>query len=91
MSVKSVKYLYKYVYKGHDCARIEFDKVYNHDEIKMFVDAKCVSATEATWILFEFRMHENHIPSLDFLFTYLEDRMFIFDQEKRNRQLHRPH
>ena len=35
---------YKYVYKGHDCARIEFDEVYNHDEIKTFVYAKYVSA-----------------------------------------------
>ena len=58
MSVKSVKYLYKYVYKGHDCARIEFNEIYNHDEIKVFVDVRYVSATEAAWRLFEFRRHQ---------------------------------
>ena len=51
MSVKSV-------YKGHDCARTEFSKVYNDDEINTFVDARYVSATEAAWRLFEFRMHQ---------------------------------
>ena len=58
MSVKSIKYLYKYVYKGHDCARIEFNEVYNHDEIKTFVDARYVIATQAAWRLLKFRMHQ---------------------------------
>lgn len=29
-SVKSVKYLYKYIYKGHDCATVEFDAITNN-------------------------------------------------------------
>ncbi|GBO45558.1 hypothetical protein AVEN_37637-1 [Araneus ventricosus] len=33
-SIKSVKYLYKYVYKGHDAAiRFENEKTLDHDEI----------------------------------------------------------
>ena len=45
MSIKSVKYLFKYVYKGHDCINIELSEsnVYTHDEI----DARYVSAPEA--------------------------------------------
>ena len=47
MSVKSVKYLLKYVYKGHDCASIH---VYqeskrsqmDYDEILMHLDARYI-------------------------------------------------
>ncbi|GBN38210.1 hypothetical protein AVEN_100295-1, partial [Araneus ventricosus] len=40
-SVKSVKYLYKYVYKGHDAASVKIQKegVLDHDEILSFVEA----------------------------------------------------
>ena len=57
MSVKCVKYLYKYIYKGHDCIELEFKEVLNHDEITTFVDARYVSAPEAAWRIFEFYMH----------------------------------
>ena len=57
MSIKSVKYLYKYVYKGHDCVQLEFSEHLEHDEIHTFVDARYVSAPEAAWRLFEFPMH----------------------------------
>ena len=60
-SIKSVKYLFKYVYKGHDCANIELcektgDLEWN--EIKSFLDTRYVSAPEAVWRLFKFSMHE---------------------------------
>ena len=50
-SLLAVKYLYKYVYKGHDCATVTFsqctDRANNQstsanetlDEIKMYLDA----------------------------------------------------
>ena len=43
-SVKSVKYLYKYVYKGHDGARMMFDNEGNviHDEISKYVEMRYV-------------------------------------------------
>ncbi|XP_057305457.1 uncharacterized protein LOC130642388 [Hydractinia symbiolongicarpus] len=58
MSVKSVKYLYKYIYKGHDCANIEINERIDHDEVQTFLDARYVSAPEAIWRLFEFTMHQ---------------------------------
>ena len=60
MSIKSVKYLFKYVYKGHDCINLELSEgnhVYNHDEIRMYLDARYVSAPEAFWRLSEYEMH----------------------------------
>ena len=60
-SIKTVKYLFKYVYKGHDCARIRMHgdaATYEHDEISTFLEARYVSAPEAFWRLSEFPMHK---------------------------------
>lgn len=59
-SIKSVKYLFKYVYKGHDCANVAIKEhqTLNHDELKTFIDSRYVSAPEAAWRLFAFKMHD---------------------------------
>ncbi|GBN68026.1 hypothetical protein AVEN_217851-1 [Araneus ventricosus] len=62
-SVKSVKYLYKYVYKGHDAASVKIQKegALDHDEILSFVEGRYVSAPEAMWHLNEFNLsHKSH-------------------------------
>ncbi len=64
--MQSVKYLYKYIYKGHDCANVEIkvnkDK-HNQskttqtivfDEITKYVSGRYVSAPEASWRIFKF-------------------------------------
>ncbi|XP_053149050.1 LOW QUALITY PROTEIN: uncharacterized protein LOC128343641 [Hemicordylus capensis] len=63
-SVRSVKYLFKYVYKGHDCAKVEIlePDTLNHDEITTYMDARYVSVPEAAWRLNGFEMHyQSHI------------------------------
>ncbi|CAF2111767.1 unnamed protein product [Rotaria magnacalcarata] len=67
-TVKSIKYLFKYVYTGHDCANIKlklpakdgaiFAKTLEWDEIKAHLDARYVSAPEAVWRLFQFPLHD---------------------------------
>lgn len=62
-SVKSVKYLYKYVYKGHDAISVRLQRegtngVLVYDEIQTFLDGRYVSAPEAMWCLNEFPMSE---------------------------------
>ncbi|GBO43211.1 hypothetical protein AVEN_119477-1 [Araneus ventricosus] len=62
-SVKSVKYLYKYVYKGRDAASVKIQKegALDHDEISCFVEGRYVSAPEAMWRLNEFNLwHKSH-------------------------------
>ncbi|GBM79861.1 hypothetical protein AVEN_40381-1 [Araneus ventricosus] len=62
-SVKSVKYLYKYVYKGHDAASVKIQKegALDHDEILSFVEGRYVSVPEAMWRLNEFNLsHKSH-------------------------------
>ncbi|XP_044019460.1 uncharacterized protein LOC122859843 [Aphidius gifuensis] len=51
-SIQSVKYLYKYIYKGHDAACFEItnnthEKYINHDEIHNSIETRYVSAVEA--------------------------------------------
>ena len=59
-TIKSVKYLFKYIYKGHDCANIQVttSNELNHDEITTFLDARYVSAPEAFWRLSEYKLHD---------------------------------
>ncbi|XP_021739870.1 uncharacterized protein LOC110706280 [Chenopodium quinoa] len=65
-TIKVVKYLYKYVYKGHD--RVAFnilaeDKNCN-DEIAQFQSGRWVSPCEAAWRIFGFDLFEMHPPVL---------------------------
>ena len=66
-TVSAVKYLYKYVYKGHDRAIVEFhtgdssesSKTKKVDEIVNYLEARYESATEACYRLFAFELHAN--------------------------------
>ncbi|XP_071913922.1 uncharacterized protein [Coffea arabica] len=64
-TIKAVKYIYKYIYKGHD--RTSFSVVNNKsdseiDEIKQYVSARWVSPPEAAWRIFRFCMSEIKPP-----------------------------
>ncbi|GBN06833.1 hypothetical protein AVEN_115960-1 [Araneus ventricosus] len=56
-SIRSIKYILKYVYKGHDCAKVIFKNngqgSIKWDEIKTFLDARYESYLEAMWRLLE--------------------------------------
>ena len=82
--INSVKYLYKYVFKGHhDKAQVYMlnGQQENQDEIKNFLDARYVSASEACWRLFSFPMHKE-FPSCQRLDIHLEnERLIYFDED----------
>lgn len=62
-NIKSSKYLFKYVYKGHDCIQVTITEnahphqQVNLNEISTFLHARYVSPPEAKWHLLEYRMH----------------------------------
>ena len=66
MSIKSVKYIFKYVYKGYDCANIERLEVdpATMNEIKTYLDTRYVSAPESMWRMSEYKVsdksHSSH-------------------------------
>lgn len=76
-TVKSVKYIHKYIYKGHDRITMEFGKPI--DEIKQYLDARWISPPEGIWRLYRFRMHDEK-PSVTRLQIHLPgEQHIIFD------------
>ncbi|XP_026416586.1 uncharacterized protein LOC113312026 [Papaver somniferum] len=58
-SVKFVKYLYKYVWKGVDCICMEVSSKKGFEyEIKQFVDARWIFPQEALWRIYKYQMNK---------------------------------
>ena len=62
-SLKSVKYLFKYTFKGHDRAALE---LHDGNEVAAHVDARYVGPAEACWRLFGFPLQgmSHHVERL---------------------------
>lgn len=86
-SVKAVKYLYKYSYKGPDRLNIQIDDSQQHDEIEEYLDCRYISPPEACWRIFGFSMHsQSH--SVERLPVHLEDsQTIIFSEDADNEDL----
>lgn len=67
-SLKSVKYLFKYIYKGHGMVFIvvreagKVDDKGDIDEIKQYRDARWVIPLEALWKIYNLDLSQNHPP-----------------------------
>ncbi|XP_049350419.1 uncharacterized protein LOC125815062 [Solanum verrucosum] len=86
--VKAIKYLYKYIYKGHDkCAvYIESDEGEKFiDEIRSFQDARWVSPPEAMWRIYEFTLSEMQ-PAVINLQLHLPGKQAVYYWKKQNLQ-----
>ncbi len=89
-NIHVIKYLFKYVYKGHDRATVEISRQYDNategsvvktDEIKKYLDCRYVSASEATWRIFKFDIHE-WFPTVERLQYHLPNQqMVLFDDD----------
>jgi hypothetical protein len=87
-SVAVVKYLYKYVYKGHDPAQVDVVALDGaalaqprmRDEIKIYQDGRYVSASEASHRLYGFDLHKEHL-NVVWLVVHLKGRQTILFQE----------
>ncbi|XP_075111905.1 uncharacterized protein LOC142182019 [Nicotiana tabacum] len=78
-SAKVVKYLYKYIYKGHDKIAFYVHDNESHkeiDEIKEYQSARWVSPPKATWHLFSFSISEMY-PSVYHLQLHLKGKQFV--------------
>ena len=82
-SVSAVKYLYKYVTKGHDRVMMGVQDV--NDEITNFVNARYVSASEAFWRLYGFEIHRKY-PPVEKLPCHLENQQtIVFEPDQLQR------
>jgi hypothetical protein len=89
-SIQAVKYLYKYVYKGHDriIARFEKDNTANkttitsdsateeNNEIQNYKNSRYVSASEAFYRIMSYDMHGEY-PKVERLAVHLEEQQVI--------------
>ncbi|KAI5425835.1 hypothetical protein KIW84_031599 [Lathyrus oleraceus] len=71
-NIKSIKYLYKYVYKDPDQVAMEVHRGTGMDEIQQYVDARWICAPEALWKIFKFTLYKLY-PSVERLQIHLPD------------------
>jgi hypothetical protein len=81
-SIKAVKYLFKYIYKGHDRASISVREA-EVDEIRQYRDARWVTPPEALWRIYGFELSKIH-PSVLQLQLHLENMHMVSYNDKEN-------
>nr|PNR39262.1 hypothetical protein PHYPA_019540 [Physcomitrium patens] len=77
-SIKIVKYLHKYIFKGPNRGVVETDEVV--DEIKDFLEGRYVAAQEACWRLFDFETN-NKSHSICRLPVHLPGQQYVTFKE----------
>uniref|UniRef100_A0A8D9E7B6 OTU domain-containing protein n=1 Tax=Cacopsylla melanoneura TaxID=428564 RepID=A0A8D9E7B6_9HEMI len=76
-SVKSIKYICKYVTKGSDMAMIGISAGNSNDEIIQYQMGRYVSSNEAMWRIFSFPIHERY-PAVIHLAVHLENGQRVY-------------
>ncbi|XP_061394301.1 uncharacterized protein LOC133329850 [Musca vetustissima] len=77
-SVKSIKYVCKYLNKGPDMAVFSFQNP--TDEVTNYQIAQYISSNEAVWRILGFPIHERH-PIVVHLAVHLENRQLVYFNE----------
>jgi hypothetical protein len=84
-SIKAVKYLYKYIYKGHDRASISVSgqsKKEDIDEITQYRDARWVTPPEALWRIYGFELSKTNPPVMQLQLHLPNMHMVSYDGKK---------
>ena len=76
-SVKSIKYVCKYVNKGADAAMFALMKENSNDEITQYQDARYFSTNESVWKIFKFPIHKQY-PTVQPLHVHLENGQRVY-------------
>jgi hypothetical protein len=84
LSLKYIKYIYKYVYKGHDCTTMQFGNY--QDEIKLYLDTCYISASEVFWHISQLLIHQEK-PHIVCLQVHLPGQHLVSWRENDNAPL----
>ena len=91
-SIKSIKYLFKYIYKGHDCASLKMQKSSENnedslmvDEVAKHLDTRYVSPPEAVWRLHE-RYMQKRSHTVERLPVHLPNEQIVYFQAGNERE-----
>ncbi|PWZ17599.1 ATP-dependent DNA helicase PIF1 [Zea mays] len=94
-SIKAVKYLFKYIYKGHDRVSVVMRDASKEngdvDEIQQYRDARWVTPPEALWRIYGFELSQNS-PSVMQLQLHLPNMHMVTFHERQmvERVVNRP-
>ena len=90
-SIKACKYLFKYVYKGHDRASFSVEPARVINEIHRYRDARYISPPEAVYRIFGFHLFGVY-PSVLQLQLHLPNMQSVIIEESENLEdvIHRP-
>ncbi|GBP76086.1 hypothetical protein EVAR_46954_1 [Eumeta japonica] len=80
-SVKSIKYICKYVHKGSDMAVFSVQNVNKNDEITRYQIGRYISSNEAVWRILSFPIHERD-PAVIHLAVNLENGQRVYFTEE---------
>nr|XP_025617318.1 uncharacterized protein LOC112709653 [Arachis hypogaea] len=87
---RSIKYLFKYVNKGHDRVTASFYRsvtadaeLDEYDEVSMYYDCRYISPCEAAWRIFGFNIHYRD-PSVVRLGFHLPDEQNVIFKDHEN-------
>ena len=90
-SLKMVKYIYKYIYKGYDCANLSIGTANTnqdlYDEPMSYINARYVSAPEAAWRLLEGPMHDRSHAVLRLPVHLPHQQTIIFEEGREEEAL----
>lgn len=95
-TIKSVKYLFKYIHKGHDRALAQLQPLEEHgdtlpqthvDEVQEFLDSRYVSSSEASFRIFGGNMH-GHSPAVIRLEIHLPNQHLVVFQDNTDLREH---
>ncbi|XP_071565387.1 uncharacterized protein [Temnothorax nylanderi] len=78
-SVKSIKYICKYVNKGSDQATFALES--ERDEVKLYESGRYISSSEAIWRILAFPIHERY-PTIFHLAVHLENGQRVYFNSK---------
>ncbi|KAL3646345.1 hypothetical protein CASFOL_011525 [Castilleja foliolosa] len=86
---RSIKYLFKYVNKGHDRVTAEFVQTADLDqpdkpidEVSMYYDCRYVSSCEAAWRLLKFELQYKHPPVTRLSFHLENEHNIVYEENE---------
>ena len=83
-TIEAIKYIYKYIYKGHSKILYQLNAVENDgaiDEIKNFQSRRWICAPKAAWRIFAFNLSDLN-PSIMALQVHLEEEQsMVFNKD----------
>ena len=85
-TIEAIKYLYKYIYKGHDWVAFNIsyqENLENIDEIKNFQVIRRISPPKVMWRIYSLSLNEIH-PFVKTLQLYLENKQSVIFRKLGN-------